>query len=130
MRRIVGGPAELHWHKEKTVDALWNELIAHEGKKDIITCGTGESTDGKSENKDGLSVSHAFTVLGTRTLSNKQRLVQIRNPWGHEEFKGAWSDSSAKWTEKLKNEVGLKVTTKDGIFYMAIEDYAKQFEET
>ena len=41
VRRIVGGPAEHHWHSEKSVDALWNELIAHEGKKDIITCGTG-----------------------------------------------------------------------------------------
>ena len=34
------------------------------------------------------------------------------------------------WTDKLKKEVGLNATTKDGIFYMAIEDYAKQFEET
>ena len=73
---------------------------------------------------------HAFTVLGTQTLSNKQRLVKIRNPWGEETFKGAWSDSSAKWTDKLKKEVGLNVTKKDGIFYMAIEDYVKQFEET
>ena len=73
---------------------------------------------------------HAFTVLGTHTLSNKQRLVKIRNPWGEETFKGAWSDSSAKWTDKLKKEVGLINTKKDGIFYMAIEDYQKQFEET
>ena len=130
MRRIAGGAHEFHIHKGKTADAIWKELVAHEGKKDIITTGTGPSTDGKDKNKDGLSISHAFTVLGTRTLSNKQRLVQIRNPWGHEEFKGAWSDTSALWTDKLKKEVGLNATKKDGIFYMAIEDYVKQFVET
>ncbi|MFN9943375.1 MAG: C2 family cysteine protease, partial [bacterium] len=29
------------------------------------------------------------------------RLVHIRNPWGHKEFKGAWSVHSAKWTSAL-----------------------------
>ena len=38
VRRIVGGAAEFHFHNKKSADALWNELIAHEGKKDIITC--------------------------------------------------------------------------------------------
>ena len=129
VRRIVGGPFELHTHKGKNVDTLWKDLTAHDGKKDIITCSTGGGNDTMT-NKDGLVLGHAFTVLGTHTLSNKQRLVKIRNPWGTEKFKGAWSDNSALWTQKLMDEVGLKKNMKDGIFYMAIEDYAKQFEET
>ena len=129
VRRIVGGPFKYLTHKGKTADAIWKELVAHEGKKDILTCGTGGGNDTMT-NKDGLVLGHAFTIVGTHTLSNKQRLVQIRNPWGVEKFKGAWSDSSAKWTDKLKKEVGLKATKKDGIFWMAVEDFATQFEET
>lgn len=28
-----------------------------------------------------------------------RRLVCCRNPWGHFEWKGPWSDSSEEWTE-------------------------------
>ena len=73
---------------------------------------------------------HAYSVLGTKGLSNGVRLVKIRNPWGNETFTGAWSDNSDKWTDELAKEAGLNVNEWDGIFYMSIEDYAKQFETT
>ena len=130
VRRIVGGPFEIIYHKKSNAEALWKELQEHEAKKDIITVCTDGSGDDSVQNKDGLTMSHAFTVLGTHTLSTGVRLVKIRNPWGTETFKGAWSDTSDKWTAEDKKKVNFKKNMQDGIFHMSIEDYAKSFEET
>lgn len=67
--------------------------------KDIIQAGTEGAGDDSEKTKDGLSKSHAYTVIGVHTLSDGTRLVKIRNPWGEEGYKGAWSDNSNKWTE-------------------------------
>ena len=57
-------------------------------------------------------------------------MVRIRNPWGSEDFKGKWSDGSSEWTEKFKSEVEYENNKKDGIFFMEINDYKMQVEET
>ena len=54
----------------------------------------------------------------------------MRNPWGHETYKGDWSDNSKLWTDALAKEVGLVKNKKDGIFYISIADYKKAFTET
>lgn len=49
---------------------------------------------------------HAYTILGTYTLSNGVQLVKIRNPWGREKYHGPWSDDSELWTPVFEREVG------------------------
>ena len=54
-------------------------------------------------------------------------MLKIRNPWGKFEWNGAFSDKSPLWTPQLKQELG--VTAKDdGIFWMTLEDFIKDFE--
>ena len=53
----------------------------------------------------------------------------MRNPWGHEIYKGDWSDTSELWTVDLAAEVNL-VEKDDGVFYMSIEDYYTEFQAT
>ena len=64
-------------------------------------------TAGTSGNDDvedvGLSVGHAFTVLGIHEIKG-ERVIRLRNPWGEGEFNGDWSDFSSKWTEELKQQ--------------------------
>ena len=129
VRSLTGSPHEQHTHAEKTVDALWKELSGHDGKNDMINASTSGDNH-NIKNTNGLTMGHAFTVLGTKKLSNGVRLVKIRNPWGQETYKGDWGDNSSKWTPALAKEVGLKKNMKDGIFYMAIEDFKTMFEST
>ena len=53
-------------------------------------------------------------------------LCKIRNPHGETEWTGAWGDSSSEWTDELRDKVGL-VEEDDGVFFMAFEDYLKNF---
>ena len=129
VRRIIGGPYEYFDHPESNAEELWKELTAHEGSADVISAGTSGGNDTET-NEFGLVLGHAFSILGTKVLSTGTRLVKIRNPWGAETYKGDWSDTSDKWTPELEEEVGLVKTNNDGIFYMSVEDYAKQFSVT
>ena len=60
--------------------------------------------------------------------STGEALVQLRNPWGGHEWKGAWCDSDTRWTPQLKKEVG-QTDKEDGMFFMGIDDFAKCFTE-
>ena len=51
------------------------------------------------------------------------KLVCLRNPWGHKEWNGKWSDYSYKWNSRFKNFVGFEGVKDDGIFWMEFNDY-------
>ena len=67
-------------------------------------------TDGNNHdftNDIGLAMGHAFTILGTKQITDKRdgsiiQLVKIRNPWGMERYHGDYSDNSDKWTDDLR----------------------------
>ena len=35
-------------------------------------------------------------------------LLCLRNPWGHTEWMGDWSDASPLWTKRMKQMLGYK----------------------
>lgn len=49
------------------------------------------------------------------------------NSWGHSEWTGRWCDKSRHWDEKSRQIAGW-MDLDDGIFFMQIEDFAKNFE--
>ena len=56
------------------------------------------------------------------------RLIQLRNPWGKGEWKGAWSDEDRKWTPTLKQQLKLE-NKEDGIFFMEYKDFVKFYSD-
>ena len=44
---------------------------------------------------------------------NGVKLFKLRNPWGSDEWTGAWSDGWTGWTPELKTELKL-VDSDDG----------------
>ena len=81
----------------------------------------------------GLVSGHAYTVLGTKELRNEDgslvhRLVEVRNPWSSEMYRGPWSDKDTKlWTEEFRAQANPSGDLKDGRFYMALDDFKKGF---
>ena len=62
---------------------------------DVIQCGTSNSPGGGGDsenNANGIAYGHAYSVIGVATLEDGTKLVQVRNPWGQEGYKGKWSD--------------------------------------
>ena len=55
----------------------------------------------------GIVDGHGYALLKTATVQDKYgkdvQLCQLKNPWGHGEWEGDWSDDSDCWTEKAKN---------------------------
>lgn len=63
------------------------------------------------------------------TIIDGTQLIQLRNPWGRSEWKGAWSDNSKEWTKKRLRQVMerqksthkhdvVEVGKDDGVFWM------------
>ena len=53
----------------------------------------------------------------------------MRNPWGAEDYDGAYSDKSPLWTPALREQAG-SVIGNDGEFFIPLADYKKSFTET
>lgn len=95
----------------------------------MIGAGSKDHPDGDSANsKLGIVQSHAYTVLKLADVDG-HKLIQLRNPWGHREWTGDWSDKSPKWTARLRNIVDFHDTKNDGIFWMDFNDFVKEFDD-
>ena len=62
---------------------------------------SSKEAQAKDEQEKGLVNHHGYGILSVKKLNNPDVvLVQLRNPWGNFEWKGAWSDDdSTRWTE-------------------------------
>ena len=79
-----------------------------------------------STSRDGIVGGHAYSFIKTVKLSNGTKLVQVRNPWSVERYKGPWSDKSRNWTEQYKKEAGFNEMD-DGLFFVPIEVFRRDF---
>jgi len=119
--------------------SLFHVLHAYKDNSALIAASISNSSE--EEQSNGLVAGHAYSVLRIEFVDPKGggflgltgaskdeylKMVQLRNPWGKGEWKGAWADSDSKWQEfpevaKTLEEDGKK--EKDGIFWMAWEDF-------
>jgi len=89
--------------------------------------------------KDGLHESHAYSILQVKKVNtgllgiiggSTFRMLQIRNPWGHGEWKGDWSDKSDMWEKNPTVKKALNYEDRnDGKFWMTWEDYQKNYNK-
>lgn len=77
-------------------------------RRNYIICASAGKTNLTSEDylRIGLISDHAYAVIEAHDLQTKEygkvQLLKLRNPWGHKEWMGDWSDKSAKWTNDLR----------------------------
>jgi calpain-15 len=115
---------------EKDLDDFWNELRDADRRQYIMIASSKGA--GEEENEQGIISGHAYSLIDLYELeSNGQplRLCKLRNPWGHKEWTGDWSDESSLWTPELKEKLDVSVAD-DGIFYMSWKDYIDNYKRT
>eukprot|EP01098_Paradermamoeba_levis_P003272 TRINITY_DN1511_c0_g1_i2.p1 TRINITY_DN1511_c0_g1~~TRINITY_DN1511_c0_g1_i2.p1 ORF type:complete len:415 (-),score=125.19 TRINITY_DN1511_c0_g1_i2:483-1688(-) len=119
---LTGGISSIFLFKNLKPEAVWQKL----NNKTKIYCvsKTGQVVEEKL--KDGLIARHLYGVLRTAVVGG-HKLVQMRNPWGHTEWNGAWSDASPLWTPAFKQQVNFKAKN-DGKFWMSLEDFCAKWE--
>ncbi len=98
-------------HAETPLNELWGEIRRADMEDYIILTNvhTGDALTSERLKALGLVDNHAYTLIGAHEVKDREgkfvRLLKIRNPWGHGEWEGDWSDNSTKWTEELKERL-------------------------
>lgn len=130
--------------KEKYSDEqLWTLLKKYDRQKALMSASIGKmdyrDTDGPSGEQmlqtEGLVAGHAYSVIQAREVHDgvmgsgpSYKLMQLRNPWGTFEWKGAWADGSKEWKKHagIKKKLG-HVDADDGAFWMTFEDFVNVY---
>jgi calpain-15 len=129
---LTGAPCETLSCKS---GSLWDKIVQADQAKYILTAGcvgSPQSDDSELYQSLGLLIDHSYALISAKEVQidagATARLLKIRNPWGHFEWKGDWSDNSSKWTSETMQEVGYVANADDGTFWMSFEDFQRYFE--
>lgn len=98
---VTGAPLDHISNKHSSTDELWAKLSDASAKKNPMVASTGLHAPDPN-----IVTRHCYSVLGTEEKDG-QRLVVVRNPWGHHEPGSDGAD--------------------DGVFRMTVEEFQKNF---
>lgn len=142
MNYNLGADADISF--DENWKRLWNA-----DRSDFIMCGQTFNNNASGldvlDESTGITSRHVYTVVGAFTLlfqggeyqlvnqaecPDSVRLVKIRNPYGRNEWTGAWNDSSPEWEyvgQQTQSMIGYTNDPNDGSFFMLWEDFDKYF---
>lgn len=113
-------------------DKFWTDEIMKVNDKFLFGCSTGSFDKWLDSDvaslpgaRGGIMRLHAYSIMDAVEKKGK-RLVKVRNPWGTDEWRGAWSDGSEQWTGEW---LGLLNHTfgDDGVFWISYEDLLEKY---
>ena len=105
--------------------SLWKRVLRLREEGNLMGAGSPAGSD-DNVSAQGIVQGHAYALLAVLEVDGFQ-LVQLRNPWGDTEWRGAWSDGSREWTPRIMTKVKY-VDADDGTFYMEFSDFVHHFE--
>lgn len=99
---LTGAPIkQIYTRKGANKEEEWNYLYNASKLDYPMVCSSNPGSD-SDQSASGVVQGHAYTFLNADILNvqgQQVRLVQLRNPWGKGEFKGAWSDYDQNWNK-------------------------------
>ncbi|KAM5235027.1 calpain-9 [Ctenodactylus gundi] len=134
MEDFTGGVTETFLTREAPAD-LYEILGKALQRGSLLSCSLDIRNAAESEARTplGLVRGHAYTVTGIDQVNfrgQRTELIRVRNPWGHVEWNGSWSDSAPEWRSvSLDDQRRLCHTAlDDGEFWMAFPDFRAHFD--
>lgn len=124
----LGIYSKYYFHKNEEKDAMW-DLFAEGERRNFVMIASSKGS-GEKLSDLGIVGGHAYALLSVHEFDYEDKtvkLVRLRNPWGHKEWNGAWSDDAPEWTDDIKEKLGWS-SEDDGIFYMPFDDYLDNFK--
>ncbi|KAJ4462480.1 putative Calpain-type cysteine protease ADL1 [Paratrimastix pyriformis] len=140
--------------KQIVTGSFWAKLVGFRDAGYLLGAGSPEGKD-TDVSSLGIVQGHAYSILAVQE-EDGNRLIRLRNPWGQtpprfspafvpcphhhhplssrtpspadQEWKGEWSDSSAKWTARLREKFHVR-DIDDGSFWMSLRDFCVHFDE-
>ncbi|XP_072527903.1 calpain-2 catalytic subunit-like [Salminus brasiliensis] len=99
----------------------------------LSTAIAGHVDEAEEVTKEQLVKRHAYSVTAAVEVhvgAGQVQLVRLRNPWGHKEWSGAWSDESREWSS-VPPQVKAKLNhcADDGEFWMSYTDFKEQYSK-
>lgn len=138
-RDLTGAPPILYKLDEAKMNFRVKEKMYNKIKKAfqttyLVAGGTKpHPTIPEFKKPNGLIMGHAYSILDTDVIirnGREVRLIQLRNPWGKDEWNGDWSDTSPLWTDEERTDLIVREhECNDGIFWMSFDDFIEEFNE-
>jgi hypothetical protein len=113
------------------LDGLVDLLAGYDNKKYLMCAGSEHGGDDTHKSADNIVQGHAYTILqvAKNPAGTEYNLIKCRNPWGHCEWSGAWSDGDSKWDDEPDVAAELEYSdVEDGAFWMSFEDFQTQYK--
>jgi len=131
---LTGAPIKQIYTRKGGADKEeeWRYLLKASQLEYSMVCSSNPGSDSDSS-QSGVVQGHAYTLLKVDILNfqgQQIRLVQLRNPWGKGEFKGAWSDYDQNWNyvdPQEKQRIGFHPDKDDGIFFIPFDNFWDEF---
>ncbi|KAL7833968.1 hypothetical protein AOLI_G00289280 [Acnodon oligacanthus] len=130
---FTGGIAECY-KLNKAPSNLFNIMKKALSRGSLLSTSISASVkETEDVTKEQLVKKHAYSITAAEEVhvgGRLMQLVRLRNPWGHKEWNGAWSDNSKEWDHVLPQEKAkLNYSADDGEFWMAYSDFVKQYSK-
>ncbi|XP_048885837.1 calpain-5-like isoform X1 [Brienomyrus brachyistius] len=124
--------------------ALFQTLARAHSRRALITCSIrpaeGEAVESVLD--CGLVRGHAYGITAVQKIRLGERIlgrcgtawahmVRLHNPWGTNDWTGAWSKGSPQWQQVGRSELEkMGITVRDvGEFWMEFEDFCRFFTD-
>jgi calpain-7 len=135
-------PERIHFSKdpanvrdyETPPERAWERILSANSYGDcLITVSTQSDLSEEQAEQIGLVTGHAYAVLAVVQTKNGTRLLQLKNPWAHQSWKGRFSSGDKEsWSVSLSKEVGydpvIAAKHDDGVFWICWEDILVYFQ--
>lgn len=121
LRDLTGAPTRIVHCSEN----MWEELV-HSKERNSIICASASITKSSQKLLESMGLIGSLSYAVIQTADVGEKIVKLRNPWSKVEWNGSWSDTSDKWTSKLKKLLEFNQAD-DGKFWMGFDDFIYYF---